>query len=65
MYLPHRIASSGVTDRGAKGANRLPGKLNAKTGSPIVDILIILYVVVFCVFRGVLFLASTDIHDIQ
>ena len=46
-----------------KGANRPPGKLNVKTGPPLLNILIfrMLYFVVFCVFWGVfVFLSSMD-----
>ena len=48
-------ALNGVTDRGAKGRAAPPDKLNVETGPPLVDILMFsfLYVVVFCVFRGV------------
>jgi len=33
------MMSSGVTDRGARGRDAPSGKLNVKTGPPLVDIL--------------------------
>jgi len=64
-YASEYIAVSGVT-KGVDGLSRPPGKLNVKTGLPLVDILIfsILQVAVFCVFR-VFFLSCMDIHDFQ
>ena len=62
-----RGGSRRATGRG-QGGEPPHGKLNAKTGPPLVDILIfsILWIVDFCVFRGVIvFLASIDIHDNQ
>jgi len=35
-----QVITSGVTDRGARGRTAPPGKINARTGSPLVDILI-------------------------
>ena len=47
-------ALSGATERGARGRATPPGKLNVKTGPPLVDILLfsIPYVVVVLRFSG-------------
>jgi len=49
-----RPGGSGVTNGGARGRAPLPGNLNAKTGPPLVDILIFsILCCCFFVFRGV------------
>jgi len=68
LTLSKAPVPSGVTD-GGPGGEPPPGKLNVKTGPPLVDILIfsILSFVVFCIFRGCFrfFLSTMDIDDIQ
>jgi len=44
---------------GGHGASRHPGKLNVKTGLPLLDILI------SSILLFVVFFSSLDIHDIQ
>ena len=64
------LTTSGVL-KGGKGASRPPGKLNAKTGPPLADILIFIvllffrWFLFFCVFWDFfVFPASSDIRDI-